>query len=232
MSKDAQTVPDLSELRERHSHRGTVVEVAYWTIRDAVRRGRIRSGARLMETDLATALRMSRTPVREALRRLEVERLIENIPRRGLIVPEMTMEHLVEIFELRGALEGLAARLAATRMSPIELEVMRRAVEHAEKALEEDDLEGLTGEPQFHPLLRKGSKNTRLPEMLELLYDAYRPVRLHEFGPERSREAVAEHRAIYEAIARQDAEKAEALTREHNDNALRAYIRAYQDSES
>lgn len=224
---------DLADLRKKHAQRGTVVEIAYWTIRDAIRMGIIRSGERLMENDLAEALGMSRTPVREALRRLEVERLIENAPRRGLIVPQITLEDLVEIFQIREVLEGLAARLAAERMFPIEVEVMRQVINSAERAIAEGDTVTLTeGSPQFHPLLRKGSKNSRLPALIELLYDSHRPLLLYEFTPERASQAIAEHKAIYEAIAARDAGEAELLTREHAKNALRAYAKAYQLKES
>lgn len=223
----------LGELRKRHAQRGTAVEIAYWTIRDAIRTGLIRSGERLMENDLADALDMSRTPVREALRRLEVERLIENAPRRGLIVPQITLEDLVEIFQIREVLEGLAARLAAERMSSIEIEAMRQVIESAERAVEAGDTVTLAeGNPQFHPLFRKGSKNSRLPALIELLYDSHRPLLLYEFTPERASQAIAEHKAIYEAITARDADEAELLTREHAKNALRAYAKAFQLKES
>ena len=80
-------VDTLKALKANHSSRGSVVEIAYWTLREAIREGRMQAGERLMEVPIAEALDMSRTPVREALRRLEAEQLIENVPRRGLIVP-------------------------------------------------------------------------------------------------------------------------------------------------
>ncbi|MDI3341534.1 MAG: GntR family transcriptional regulator [Sphaerobacter sp.] len=219
----------LVALRERHARRGAATEIAYWTIRDALRTGLLRPGDRLIEVDLAAALDMSRTPVREALRRLEAERLVENVPRRGLVVPAITLDDLVDIYEIRGALEGLAARRAAQRMRGAELEALREAVERMERALASDDLE-LVSEMsrQFHRLLRGGSPHGRLPALISLLFDSHGSLGLHEFNaPGRLAAAVAEHRAIYEAIAARDEARAERLAREHSDHALQAQIIAH-----
>lgn len=216
------------ELRALHARHGSTAAIAYWTIRDAIRKGVIRAGDRLIELDLAAALEMSRTPVREALRRLEAERLVEIAPRRGYIVPTITLDELVDIFEIREVLEGLAARRAAQRMGPAELEALRDTVERRERAYDENDLPALRESTvQFHRLLRAGAKNGRLPELLALLFDANRSLGLHEMAPKRVEAAIAEHRAIAEAIIARDAERAEQLTREHARNALRAQILAH-----
>src|SRR5687768_7899512 len=89
----------LADLKAKHAARGGTVEVAYWAIRDAMRLGVLQPGARLVEVELAAALEMSRTPIREALRRLESDRLVDNAPRRGLVVPTATLDLLIEIFE-------------------------------------------------------------------------------------------------------------------------------------
>ena len=223
----------LMELRERRAHQGAAAEIAYWTIRDAIRLGVIRPGERLVEVELAAALDMSRTPVREALRRLEAERLVENVPRRGLVVPTITIDDLIEIYEIRGVLEGLAARRAAQRMGPAEIDALRETVERMERALAANDLAALgEASTQFHRLVRSGSRHARLPELISLLFDSHRSVGLHEFSPaERAVAAVQEHRAIYEAIAARDEEAAERLAREHSQNALRAQIIAHHLSE-
>ncbi len=219
----------LRELREKHEHRGGTVDAAYWAIRDALRTGVITPGDRLIELDLAAALGMSRTPIREALRRLEVERLIENGPRRGFVVPTATIEDLVEIFEIREVLEGLAARRAAQRMGPAEVAALAEAVGRMEQALDADDLTGLSeASARFHRLLRSGSKHGRLPALIALLGDSYRSLGALELAPERVDAAVAEHRAIVAAISGHDGEAAERLTREHARHALQAQILAHQ----
>jgi DNA-binding GntR family transcriptional regulator len=216
----------LRQIRDRNAKRGATADVAYWTIRDAIRGDLIQQGDRLIELDLAGALEMSRTPVREALRRLAVERLVEKAPSRGFVVPTIGIEDLVEIYELREVLEGLAARRAAHRFGPTEIAVLAEAVERSERARDAGDMHVLwEGSNHFHRILR-GSDHSRVTQLLTLLLDAHRSLRLHEFGPERITDAVAEHRAIYEAIAARNPEEAERLARDHSRNALRSQLRA------
>lgn len=222
----------LRALRAQHARHGSTAAIAYWTIRDAIRTGVIQAGDRLVELDLAAALEMSRTPVREALRQLEVERLVEVAPRRGFVVPTITIDDLVEIFEIREVLEGLAARRAAQRMGPAELEALCETVDRMERARAADDVTGLAeASSQFHRLLRSGSKYARLPQLLALLFDAHRSIWLHELAPERIDGAIAEHRAICDAITAHDGTLAEQLAREHSRHALRAQILAHQLAE-
>ncbi len=221
-------VSSLRELRARHARQGAAADVAYWTIRDAIRSGVIQPGDRLIELDLAAALDMSRTPVRDALRQLEAERLVEKAPSRGFVVPTMTIDDIVEIYEIREVLEGLAARRAAIRMGEAEIAALGETVERAERARDGGDLTVLSqASNQFHGLLRAGNRNARLPRLLALMLDAHRSLRLHEFAPERVEGAVAEHRAIFEAIAKHDGDMAEQLARDHSRHALRAQLLAH-----
>jgi DNA-binding GntR family transcriptional regulator len=218
----------LRELRVKHTRHGATADIAYWSIRDAIRSGVIQPGDRLIELDLAAALDMSRTPVRDALRQLEAERLIEKAPSRGFVVPTMTVDDIVEIYEIREVLEGLAARRAAMRMGPAEIEALGETIERAERARDAGDLTVLwQASNQFHTMLRAGNRNARLPRLLALMLDAHRSLRLHEFAPERVDTAVAEHRAIYEAIAARDGDLAERLARDHSRHALRAQLLAH-----
>ncbi len=218
---------ELAELRLKHARHGATADIAYWTIRDAIRSGVIQPGDRLIELDLAGALDMSRTPVRDALRQLEAERLVEKAPSRGFVVPTITTDDLVEIYEIREVLEGLAARRAAMRLGEAEIAAMRETVERTELARDAGDFPVLwQGSNAFHRLLRGGNKNGRLPHLLALMLDSHRSLRLHEFAPERVDAAVAEHRAIYEAIATRDADLAEQLARDHSRHALRSQLLA------
>lgn len=218
----------LRELRVKHARHGATADIAYWTIRDAIRSGVIQPGDRLIELELAAALDMSRTPVRDALRQLESERLVEKGPSRGFVVPTMTIDDIVEIYEIREVLEGLAARRAAMRMGPAEIDALQETIERAERARDAGDLTVLwQASNAFHRLLRGGARNARLPRLLALMLDAHRSLRLHEFAPERVDTAVAEHRAIYEAIANREGDRAEQLAREHSRHALRAQLLAH-----
>jgi len=223
----SQRLHELRELRLKHARHGATADIAYWSIRDAIRSGVIQPGDRLIELDLAGALDMSRTPVRDALRQLEVERLVEKAPSRGFVVPTITTDDLVEIYEIREVLDGLAARRAAMRMGEAEIAALRETIERTERARDAGDFAVLwQGSNAFHRLLRGGNKNGRLSHLLALLLDAHRSLRLHEFAPERVDGAVAEHRAIYEAIATRDGDLAEQLAREHSRHALRSQLLA------
>jgi DNA-binding GntR family transcriptional regulator len=219
----------IARIRAKHARRGSMMDVAYYTLREAMRDGVLEPGEALTEVDLAKLLDMSRTPVREALRRLEVERLVENAPRRGLVVPTMTLDHLIEVFEIRSVLEGLAARRCAQRMGPNEIAAMAACLEQMEQAIAgtDDDLLNQASS-QFHRLMRTGSGMTRLREMVVLMMDSSRSIGLHEFAQGRAAQAVVEHRAIYDAIAGGDAEGAETAARAHSLNALRAQILAHK----
>jgi DNA-binding GntR family transcriptional regulator len=222
----------IRELRDKHSRHKNVAEIAYWAIRDAIRTGVIAPGERLIELDLAASLEMSRTPVREALRRLATERLIEGASGRGYVVPTTTIEELVDLFEIRSALEGLAARRAALRMGPAEIDAMRETLRRMDKAIETDDLTLLSNaSSQFHRLLRAGSRHTRLGELIVLVTDAVPGLGAHEMAPDRVAVAIAEHHAICDAIAKRQPDEAERLARLHAENALAAQIRAYQLAE-
>ena len=215
----------LEALRAKNADRGSVVEVAYWTLREAIRDGNVLPGERLMEVPLAEALEMSRTPVREALRRLEAEQLIDNVPRRGLIVPEITLEDLIEIFTIREYLEGLCARLATEQMLKAEMSLLEQIVLKTEQVMETGDTSVLADMSRtFHQRIRQGARSARLPKLISLLYDAHRSTGLHELTGERRRRAVAEHRHIFDAMQSGDAQEAETRMRQHIRSALNTQI--------
>lgn len=223
----------LAEIRARNAARGGTVEVIYWTIRDAIRARILAPGERLIELDLAAAFEVSRTPIREALRRLESEGLVEDAPRRGLVVMSLTLQDLIDIFEIDEVLDGLAARRAAQHMGVAEIEALGQTIAWMERAIAEDDFPALSkANTRFHSLLRSGSKNGRLPSLLSRLHDAAPTLRSHQLPPERAPVAVAEHRDIYEAIAARDPDAAERLARTHAQNALRAHVLAHHLAEA
>lgn len=218
---------ELQELHEQHSREYTASDSAYWTIRDSIRLGLIQPGQNLMEVSLAKTLGISRTPVRDALRRLENERLIESMPRKGYVIPKPTYDDLFETFELSECLESFAASRAAVRMSRAEVDTLEACVVLSEQGLEEQDMNKIReGGERLHRLIRYGSKVKRLPEILSVLRDSNRALELVEYSSERVRLAVAEHREIYEAIAAGDADLAEQRMQEHARNAFRAQVQA------
>jgi DNA-binding GntR family transcriptional regulator len=217
----------LRAIYEQNAHRGTNVDVVYSTIRDAIRGRFIRSGTHLTELDLAAALHISRTPIREALQRLESEYLLEKTPRRGFAVPTLQLNDVVEIFEIREVLLGLATRCAAQRASPAEIALMAETIERMEHAKNANDPGGLAqASAAFHRAIEQAARNRRLQKLIRLNSGA---MPLYEFAdPDRFAPVVTEHRAIYEAIAAHDANRAERLAQEHSRSAFQAQTRAHE----
>ena len=216
----------LSEIFQRQVQHRTAADAIYWTLRDAIRKGLIAPGSRLIEDEIASALDISRTPVREALRRLQSEQLLEKAPSRGLVVPVLTLDDLFEIYEIEEVIFGLVARKAAQHMGSSELEMLVEYVISEEEAIAVGDMEKVSETTaEFHNRIAYGCKNERLRTIYSQLNSPPR-LRLFEFAPERMSNALAEHRALYEAIAAHDVNRAEQLAREHTRNALRAQVKA------
>lgn len=212
----------------KHRHRGPMVEVSYWTIRDAIRTSVLEPGESLIEVELAAELKMSRTPVREALRRLAVDHLIDPGPRRGYVVPTVSLNDFVELFEIREVLDGLAARHAALRMGVAEIAALEETINQHELAIVADDLPTIMSTSDtIHASIRAGAKQVRVPPLLMVITDAYRSAKGRQMAPERLLTAAKEHRNIFEAIKVRDPEMAEQLMREHVRSALRSQVLAY-----
>ncbi len=220
-----QVAEQLHTLYQKNAHRGTSVDVIYATIREAIRCHLVQPGTHLTELDLSAALHISRTPIREALQRLENEYLLEKSPRRGFVIPILRLDDIVEIFEIRQVLLGLAARCAAQRANPAEIAMMEETLARMTTANDNNDSGGLSqASAQFHRAIEQAAKNRRLQKLIRLNSGA---MPLYEFAdPDRFAPAIAEHRAIFDAIAAHDANLAERLAQEHSRNALQALMRS------
>lgn len=192
---------------------------------DAIDAGEFRAGQRLTEVELAARFGVSRTPVREALGRLESQGVVTRDGRRGLVVARLDYDQLGELYDLREVVEGLSARLAARRASPAEIAVLREMVEE-DRAQAEDPAALAASNRRFHRQLHRSSHNRYLEAMLEsvrrasaLLSDTTLAV------PGRGAEAVAEHDRLVAAIEARDEDGAEAAARAHIQAAHRARIR-------
>jgi len=193
---------------------------AYDDIRDAILAGALKPGQRIKERDVAAEMGISTTPVKEALRRLEQEGLVVSKPRRGAVVGPLVVTPEAEILELRADLEGLAARLAALKMTPAEKEALQRQLVETERPVPGDDeteQEVIVGATlEFHRLIHVGGKNPFVIRFLETLAPFDRTIRrkaiLNESEWQRDDE---EHRAVVDAIVRGDADEAERVMHEH-----------------
>jgi DNA-binding GntR family transcriptional regulator len=201
-------------------------EIVFEHLREAIIKGKLRPGERLMEMQLADEMGVSRTPVREAIRKLELEGLVIMIPRRGAYVADLSIKDVAETFEIRSALEALAASLAAERITPEEAEEMERILVRIGAAIEEDDMQQLVAlDEEYHNLLYKASRNDRLMQILNNLREQIQRFRVTTLAvPGRVRGALQEHRNIAEAISERNAELAHQLALEHIENAENALM--------
>lgn len=211
-----------SRMRKRSSYADSV----YARLKADILNGAVEPGERLREDDLSARFRVSRTPIREALNRLEADGLVVDSPGRGLVVTEFGEEEILEGYVIRGVLEGVAARLAAQRATDLDvhrLELVLDALEQAGRAGDIDTAIRLSGE--FHSQLWHLAGNRRL---LKLMHDIEatmgRYQRLTMAHPGRTERAIHEHREILDAIRGRDPDRAEALGRAHMQEAQRTRI--------
>jgi DNA-binding GntR family transcriptional regulator len=187
--------------------------------------GILEPGARLGEGYLATLFSVSRTPVREALSRLEAQRFAQR-DGRGLVVPRVSVEQIIEVFAVREALDGTAARLAASHALALDLnELDRINVQMRELAAAGEFGAMADMNVQFHDVLARASRNEMLLHFVRDVLSVVRRFKTTTFSkPGRALEAVEEHEALLAALRAHDAETAELVAREHMRNALEVRI--------
>jgi DNA-binding GntR family transcriptional regulator len=204
---------------------------AYDRLFEEIRSGALKPGARLTETELAERLEVSRTPVREAIRRLESEGLVDHQPRTGAVVRTLDYPEIMELYEMRTVLEGTAARLAARAASAVELEELQSI---------NDEMAETTGDTaalvrlnrQFHARLMDAARNRFLLRSMASVENT-----LLILGPssmessERAREAVGEHQHVVDALTNRDGERAEQAMRRHMERAQLRRLRILRRAE-
>ncbi|MEN9419681.1 MAG: hypothetical protein RI988_3302 [Pseudomonadota bacterium] len=194
-------------------------EQAYQEIRRAIQEHRLKPGDRLREAELAEAVGVSRTPLREALARLEADGLIANDPARGLVVTRLDYNMVSELYYMREVLEGTAARLAAQHASDVELTILDEICEQYRRSIGDSAALELRNR-QFHEALYRCAHNRYLVRTLQGLHDALALLgesTLHDRA--RAENTQAEHEAILRAIKERNPEAAEQATRTHIRNA-------------
>jgi DNA-binding GntR family transcriptional regulator len=202
-------------------------EMVYEELKTQILTGKIVPGTRLMEIELADNMGVSRTPIREAIRKLEKEGLVVIEPRRGAYASQISTEDMIAILEVRQDLEGLAAYFAATRINSGELENLRNAFESYNQAVKE----GITRDmikydTKFHRMIVDASHNKILVQMIEQLQELvlrFRYVYYDDFR--RFEKMPKEHSDIIDAIIRGDGEAARAAADVHIDRLKELVIR-------
>ena len=195
-------------------------DVVFQTLEQAILMGDLQPGERLMEIHLAERLGVSRTPIREAIRKLEQEGLVVNIPRRGAHVAEITKKDLSDVLEVRSALEELAVELACERITEEELSELKEACLRFIRAIEHSDLEqSVRQDIAFHDVIYRASHNERLIQMAtNLRMQMYRYRIEYLKDSEAHPVLIREHRTLIDCIERKDVEGAKKVMRSHIEN--------------
>jgi len=202
-------------------------EIVFETLREAIIQGTLAPGERLMEIQLAEEMGVSRTPVREAIRKLELEGFVAMVPRKGAYVAGISVKDIVDVFEVRAALEALAAGLAAERATTEELDAMERALLYIHEAGDDQIDSIVERDTDFHDLIYKSSRNQRLLQIITLLKEQIQRFRTTSLSqPGRLKHAVDEHKGIIEAISEHNVELASSLAREHIETAEQTFLNA------
>ncbi len=192
-------------------------DVVFQTLRQAILKNELRPGERLMEIPLAKQLRVSRTPVREAIRMLELEGLVTTAPRRGAVVADITISDLEEVLELRGALEELAVRIVCEKKTPDLMRQLHRLADAFKSSLKGDDVEACAkADMAFHDAICNETGNRRLIQILNSLREQMYRYRM-EYLKDRKSHAflVSEHEEILKALEDGDEERSAAAMRLH-----------------
>ncbi|WMC94036.1 GntR family transcriptional regulator [Kineothrix sp. MB12-C1] len=195
-------------------------DVVFNTLRKAILTGELKPGERLMEIHLANKLGVSRTPIREAIRKLELEGLVIMIPRRGAEVAQITEKSLRDVLEVRRALDALCAELACERITEEEMEHLKEACREFEEAAKTKDLTIIAkADVALHDIIVKATGNQRLVQLVNNLAEQMYRYRFEYIKDESQHERlIEEHRIIYESIMNKDSEAAAKAAMLHIDN--------------
>jgi DNA-binding GntR family transcriptional regulator len=204
----------------------TAHEIVRETLRHAILSGELSGGTRLVQAELAAQLNVSTTPVREALRDLASDQLIRFHPHRGAVVHELDMDELREIYEIRKALEPLAMRLAAARITKKQLREATDLQARMEK--DTDPAAWVEKNWKFHALLESAANSPRLAAFVKSVQDSAALYVAHSIhlDPGRIQKGNAEHRGILAALGAGDAAGAGELLRLHLDSTLQGILTA------
>lgn len=208
-------------------------DVVFNTLREAILKGELQPGERLMELQLAAKLGVSRTPIREAIRMLEQEGLAVTMPRKGAEVARMTLKDMEDVLEVRDALDELAARVACTKITEEQLSTLKAVKLEFEKSLESGEVRKIAeADVKFHDVIYEATDNTKLVNLLNNLREQIYRYRVEYLkSPENYPTLVAEHEAIVAAIEERDTEKVTAAMHTHVANQATAVKAIIQEQD-
>lgn len=201
-------------------------DVVFNTLRQAILRGELKPGERLMEIQLANKLGVSRTPIREAIRKLELEGLVLMIPRKGAEVAEITEKSLRDVLEVRKALEELAVKLACDRMTKEQMNRLKEAAKEFEETLKTNDVTKFAeADVNFHDVIFMATDNQRLIQLLNNFREQMYRFRVEYLKRKQYHPIlIAEHEDIIYRIEKRQKEEAAKVVCQHIDNQVEAVI--------
>ncbi|MBC01351.1 MAG: GntR family transcriptional regulator [Rhodobacteraceae bacterium] len=213
------------DARDSEEAAPSLAEYVYQELSQWIREGRYNPGDRIREATVSKELGVSRTPVREALRRLQSERRVTIEPQRGAVVAELDRHEVVELYQLRQHLEGIAARFAAQHASPAEIAEMQDILKRSENA--SADLKVLNQiNWEFHNALYSAAHNRFLLRSIAAISDEMALLKGTKYIPEdRPASLHREHQRILDAIIARDPDQADCAAQDHIENALRVHLR-------
>jgi DNA-binding GntR family transcriptional regulator len=215
----------------RRNANGTPVgKTVFAHLRQEILNGNLNHGERLIETEIARGLNISRTPVREALRKLENEGLVVYRTGRGVVVTKVSHDDMNEIYSIRGVLEGLCARLAAERITKKELKTLRELIGQMRRRYSQKDFRGTVQvHTRFNDLIARAAHSPRVQALANRFREYTERSQLRSFGvPERFKAIEEEHEAIMRALESGASQIAEEAVRYHVEQARTAYAKSWE----
>ncbi len=196
-------------------------DIVFEYLRESILKGKLEPAQRLMEVQLAEQLGVSRTPVREAIRKLELEGLVVMLPRKGAYVADVSLKDIIEVLEIRAALEGLAASVAAERMTDEHLERLELISYQFKKSLENGDIDMMVQKDiELHDLIFNSTNNQKLIQINNSLREqVYRFRVTYISDHDTSKNLVKEHEEIIESICNRNSKNAMQRATVHIENA-------------
>lgn len=208
-------------------------EVIFNTLREAIIVGELKPGERLMEVQLADKMGVSRTPVREAIRKLELEGLVEMLPRKGAHVADLSIKDIMDVLEVRSTLDGLASSLSAARITDEEIKELKHLHTQFVNYVEKDNMQGLIKKDvEFHDIIYRSSRNDKLIQISNNLREQvqrFRVIYIKDYSS--SRELIKEHTEICDAITGRDAAAAMNFAHKHIKNQEETIIKAIKKNQ-
>lgn len=209
-------------------------DVVFNTLREAILKGELKPGERLMELQLAAKLGVSRTPIREAIRMLEQEGLAVTIPRKGAEVAKMTEKDMEDVLQIREALDELAAKIACEQISEEQLEELVATMHEFEESTKTDNVKKIAeADVKFHDIIYQSTGNPKLVNMVNNLREQMYRYRVEYLKREEAHpQLIAEHAAIIEYISKGEKKAATDVMCKHIDNQVTTVIDVIRTKQS